>query len=137
MESSETSRKKNILFFDGVCHLCHGFIDFLVQIDRGNTLFYSPLQGRTAQEYLPLSQREKLETILYYKDNRVFERSDAVMEALSDASRFFFWIKLGYLIPRSIRNAIYTWVARHRYDWFGKSETCRLPTPEERKYLLE
>lgn len=127
----------NIVFFDGVCHLCNGYINFLIGLDQKKVMFYSALQGKKALDLLTDSQRLDLKSILYYKDGKVLEKSSAVIESLSDVSPWFFWIKILYVIPAFIRNYIYDLVAKNRYKLFGKSDLCRIPTAEERKYLLD
>ncbi len=127
----------NILFFDGVCHLCNGYINFLVRLDTKKVMFYSALQGKKAVEILPESQLLDLKSILYYKNGKVLEKSDAVIESLSDVSPWFSWMKIGYAIPGFIRNFVYDLVAQNRYKLFGKNDLCRIPTAAERKYLLD
>ena len=127
----------NILFFDGVCHLCNGYINFLVRWNSKKLMFFSALQGKKAFELLTEAQRLELKSILYYKDGKVLEKSSAVMESLSDANPWLSFVKIFYIVPRFIRNAIYDFVAKNRYKLFGKSDLCRIPTPEERKYILD
>jgi predicted DCC family thiol-disulfide oxidoreductase YuxK len=108
-----------------------------MRIDRKKVMHYSALQGKKALELLPESQRLDLKSILYYKNGKVLEKSTAVIESLSDASIWFSWIKIFYAIPLSMRNFIYDLVAKNRYKLFGKNDLCRIPTAEERKYLLD
>jgi predicted DCC family thiol-disulfide oxidoreductase YuxK len=127
----------NILFFDGICHLCNSYINFLIRLDSKKVMFYSPLQGQKAQGVLSDSQRSDLKSIIYFKNGKVLEKSSAVIESLFDVSACFFWIKILYVIPAFIRNVVYDLVAQNRYKLFGKSDLCRIPTAEERKYLLD
>lgn len=127
----------NILFFDGVCHLCNGYINFLIRWDSKKVMFYSALQGKKALEILSDSQRSDLKSILYWKNGEVLEKSTAVIESLFDVSVCFFWIKGLYVVPAFVRNAVYDLVAKNRYKLFGQSDLCRIPTAEERKYLLD
>lgn len=128
--------KKNILFFDGFCHLCNGYINFLVRLSSDKFLFAS-IQGSTAKKYLTPEQISQIESVLYYKNEKLLKKSDAVIESLFDVSPLFFWIKIFYLIPFKIRNYIYNLIARYRYKLFGKSDTCRIPTDSEKLYLLD
>lgn len=127
----------NIVFFDGVCHLCNGYINFLIRLDSKKVMFYSALQGKKASEVLSDSQRLDLKSILYFKNGKVLEKSSAVIESLFDVSYWFFWIRILYVIPAFIRNFVYDLVAQNRYQLFGKNDLCRIPTAEERKYLLD
>jgi predicted DCC family thiol-disulfide oxidoreductase YuxK len=127
----------NILFFDGVCHLCNSYINFLVRWNSKKVMFFSALQGQKALELLTEAQRVDLESILYYKNGKVLEKSSAVMESLADTNPCFGIVKIFYVIPAFIRNAFYDLVAKNRYKLFGKSDLCRIPTAEERKYILD
>jgi len=127
----------NIIFFDGVCHLCNGYINFLVYFDSQKKMLYSPLQGKKATEILSAEQRFNLKSILYYKNGKVLEKSTAVIESLSDISVYFLAFKMLYIIPEFIRDFVYDLIAKNRYKLFGKNEFCRIPTAEEKKYLLD
>ena len=129
--------RKNILFFDGVCHLCNGYIDFLVPLDHERKIFYASLQGKTASDFLTSEQRQNFDSILYFKNGKILNKSKAVIESLGDVSFWFFWIKILYVIPEFIRNLIYDLIAKNRYKLFGRSDFCRVPTAEEREYLLD
>ncbi len=127
---------KKILFFDGVCHLCNSYINFLIKFKSKN-LLYAPLQGVTASRLLQPDQIQKLDSLIYYKNGQVLEKSEAVIESLSDAFKMFSIFKIFYIIPKALRNAIYDYVARNRYRFFGQRETCRIPSPEEKLYILD
>ena len=126
----------NILFFDGTCHLCNGYINFLSRF-KPKTLYYAPLQGTTAQKILSPQDLKQLNSIVFYKNGKILKQSAAVIESLYETSPWFFWIRLFYVIPRFARNKIYDYIAENRYQWFGKTNSCRLPTAEERSHLLD
>ena len=126
-----------IVFFDGYCHLCNGFIDWLVQKDTKHVLNYAPLQGTTAEKYLNESQRSNLESVIVVtNDKAVLTQSAAVLHCLSLLPWPWkaFWIFT--LVPGFLRNLVYSVIAKNRYSWFGKRDVCRLPTTDEKKYLL-
>jgi predicted DCC family thiol-disulfide oxidoreductase YuxK len=127
---------KKIIFFDGVCHLCNGFVDFLIRADKKRKFFFAPLQGETSSNLLSAEKRQKLETVIYYDRGVLHEESDAILKIFSDLGGAYRILSLGRLLPRFLRNGVYRWVARHRYGWFGEREFCRLPQPEEKTYLL-
>jgi predicted DCC family thiol-disulfide oxidoreductase YuxK len=135
MDQEKREQNRTVVFFDGVCHLCNGFVDWAVARDQNKQLLFAPLQGSTAASSLNLKQREKLESVLVLDRGEVFEKSDAVLRVLSRLPRWK-WTAVFRLFPRALRDAAYDFVARNRYRWFGKKETCRLPTPEERQSIL-
>jgi len=131
-----SSTKEYIVFFDGICSLCNGFIDFLIKRDKHNRLQYASLQGETAQSKLPTEMVERLKTIVYYEDGRLFTESDAAIQIMIRLGGFW---KIAYILkifPALLRNWFYRLIARNRYKWFGKRDSCRMPTPEERLKIL-
>lgn len=126
----------NVVFFDGVCHLCNGFVDAVIGRDKRHLLFFAPLQGSTAEKLLSTNDRTKLDSIVYFESGKTYYRSKAVVKILVSLGGAYKLFSLALFIPGPIRDIIYNLVAKNRYSWFGKSEFCRLPTSEERSYLL-
>lgn len=127
-----------IVFFDGVCGLCNSSVDFVLRYDRHGRLKFAPLQGETAERLLPTADRENLGSLVLWDDGQMFRRSSAVVRILwqlGPAWRVLGW--LIWLIPQPLRNAGYRLVAALRYRLFGKKETCRLPSPDERSRFLD
>jgi predicted DCC family thiol-disulfide oxidoreductase YuxK len=136
------SAQKKIVFFDGVCNLCNATIDWLMRRDRRHVLLFASLQGATFQrmanqELAKLTEREDLSTVVYYDQGQVYLRSAAVLRAVAALSWAWRWVLLLLIIPAPARDLIYRFIARNRYRWFGKRETCRLPTPAEKERFLD
>lgn len=129
-------KKSPILFFDGVCGLCNGFVDFLLSHDKNNTFYYAPLQGSFAKKVLPPQHTEQLNTVVLYADGRLYFQSDAVVEVLKRLGGGFKTAVLLKIFPRVFRDWGYGVIAKNRYKWFGKSAACRLPTPQEKSRFL-
>ncbi len=137
LEREKESRK--IVFFDGVCHLCNSFVDFAIQNEKAakKSLFFAPLQGEIALRLLPRSDREDLQSIVYWDGGKLHRRSNAVLHIFSELDFPWGWLsRLGFCVPAFLRDAIYRTVAKNRYRWFGKREHCRLPQPGEKSQLL-
>ena len=128
-----------IVFFDGVCNLCDSSVHFLLDRDRRNILKFAPLQGTTyagLRAQYPEADGD-VGTIVLYSNGRVFTRSAAVLHILRLLGG---WWKLLYgliVIPKPLRDALYNFIARNRYRWFGRQESCRIPTPELREKFLD
>ncbi len=128
----------NIVFFDGVCSLCNGVVDFLIKKDVKGTLYYASLQTNQSIQFLEQLEynAKELDTIVFYKDGKLYKKSTAVLYIIKQQgipwSLFFIFI----IVPPFIRDLIYKIIAQNRYQWFGKKETCRLPTPEEKSRFL-
>ena len=128
---------KPIVYYDGLCGLCDGFVRFIVARDRGARYRFAPLQGETARarlgDDLPL---DRLRTVVLDEGSELRTKSDAALAILAGLGRG--WPLLGVLriIPRPLRDLVYDFVARHRFRWFGKRDACRIPGPEERDRFL-
>ncbi len=127
---------ERIIFFDGVCGLCNRFVDGLLRADRKQQFRFAPLQGSTAQALLPPGMADALESVVYLRNGMVLQRSDAALRIMMDLGGWRVLYGSFFVVPRVVRNAVYNWIARHRYRWFGKHDTCRLPTLEERARFL-
>ncbi|MBK7946249.1 MAG: DUF393 domain-containing protein [Flavobacteriales bacterium] len=125
-----------IIFFDGVCGLCNRFVDRLLAADTRGSFRFATLQGTTANQLLPDGMAAALESVVYIRDGVILQRSDAALRALIDLGGWRKGYGLLLIVPRFTRDAVYAWVASNRYKWFGKHDTCRLPTPEERERFL-
>ena len=118
---------QNIVFFDGVCNLCSGVVQWLIKHDKKNVLFFAPLQGSTAKELVPSSDIVKVDSIVFFYQGNIYHKSTAVLKIISLLS---FPYSLGFLLfvfPRFVRDFVYDWVAKNRYHWFGKKAACWLP----------
>lgn len=135
MDVSAKSEEK-IVFFDGVCGLCNSLVDLALAKDRHQKLLFTPLQGESAKEVLSSHLREDLSTVVYYDKGRIFLRSTAALKIVQEFGGLWRLSGVLLLVPPFIRDAIYAFVARNRYQWFGKKEICRLPTQQERQRFL-
>jgi predicted DCC family thiol-disulfide oxidoreductase YuxK len=140
-EGSASRFQSAIVFFDGVCGLCNKTVDFFLREDRAGRLLYSPLQGETFKPVL--KERPELApvdaiVVLYRDDSgeHVLTSSDAVLFALDQIPRFKWLAKAGYLVPRFLRELGYRFIGAVRYRVWGKRDSCRIPTPEERARFL-
>lgn len=126
-----------IVFFDGVCGLCNRSIDFILRRDQRGVFMVTPLQGETAEQLLEPADRERLGSLVVRISGRTYRRSAAVVRLLWRLGGV--WKIVGtllWLIPLPLRDLGYRVVASNRYRLFGKKETCRLPTEEERARFL-
>lgn len=126
-----------IVFFDGVCLLCNGFVDFVLSRDVERKFQFPPLQGTRASELLAPELRSDLQTVVLWSQGQVLTRSDAVLTVLTQLGGVWSLAKIFWVVPRPLRDLFYRLVASNRYSWFGRRETCRLPTKEERERILD
>jgi predicted DCC family thiol-disulfide oxidoreductase YuxK len=126
-----------VVFFDGYCNLCNGFVDWLVQIDSAGQLKFSSLQGETARKLLgEITGTTDPDTVIFFKENQRLERSAAVLHILKDLGGFWAVSQIFFLVPKFVRDFLYRTVAKNRYRIFGRRNTCRVPTLEEQNRFL-
>jgi predicted DCC family thiol-disulfide oxidoreductase YuxK len=136
-DTSSLIRPHSIVFFDGVCGLCNASVDFILTRDSRLRFRFAPLQGDTARQELPPADWERLDTLILLTPQGSYRRSAAVVRILWGLPGV--WPTLGtllWLIPKPLRDLGYRIVSANRLQWFGKKETCRLPTLEERDRFL-
>jgi predicted DCC family thiol-disulfide oxidoreductase YuxK len=126
-----------LIYYDGLCGLCDRFVRFVVARDRRGRYRFAPLQGTTARHRLPEHpDPAALTTVVLEDDGRFRVRSDAALAVVAGLGGAWRAAALLRVIPRPLRDAVYDWIARHRFGWFGRREECRLPGPEERERFL-
>jgi predicted DCC family thiol-disulfide oxidoreductase YuxK len=126
-----------IVFFDGVCGLCNRSVDWIIRHDRNAIFRFAPLQGETSRTLLGPDAGADLNTIVLLDEHGQHRRSVAVVAILRRLGGF--WRLCGallWIVPRPIRNWGYNVIARNRYRWFGKHDTCRIPSAAERARFL-
>jgi predicted DCC family thiol-disulfide oxidoreductase YuxK len=133
-----------VVLFDGVCNLCNASINFVLDHERGGPageLRFASLQSEAARGLLAGMGRAVPEgdpdTIALVEDGRLFERSAAALRIVRRLRWPWRMLAAFVVVPRPLRDLVYRWVARNRYRWFGKSDVCRVPTPELRARFIE
>ena len=126
-----------IVFFDGRCNLCNQAVDFLIRHDHARQFKFAPLDGQTARELLPSELiGDQPDSVVLYKDASFVMESEAALRTLILLGGSFRLFAIAFVIPKSMRDFVYRCVARYRTTWFGRRETCRLPTAAERAQFL-
>jgi len=133
------STTTTILFFDGHCNLCNNSVDFVITRDKKHVFRFAPLQGETAKDVLGdvNIDLEHPDSFVLSKDNEVYFRSTAALMVARQLGFPWSLMSVFLVVPPFIRDAVYNLIARNRYKWFGRKETCRLPSPEERSLFLD
>ena len=126
-----------IVFYDGQCGLCNRLVNLLLGLDHKKRLKFSPLQGQTAKTKIPKELSEDLNTMAFLKNGKLYTKSDAALEILKTIGGVLSLFYICKLIPRFIRDAVYDFISKNRIRWFGRFESCRVPTKEERDQFLD
>ncbi|SDH01088.1 thiol-disulfide oxidoreductase DCC family protein [Psychroflexus sediminis] len=131
---------KKIVLFDGVCNFCNASVRFIIKRDKKDKFRFASLQSDLGQK---LTRERGIDTseidsiILIDPGNAYYIKSTAALEICKDLSGLYPALRLFLVLPEGFRNLIYDFVARHRYQWFGKSETCPMPSEEEQSKFLD
>jgi predicted DCC family thiol-disulfide oxidoreductase YuxK len=130
---------KRLVLFDGTCNFCNGAVLFIIDRDPAQQFVFAPLQSDLGQRVLSnMGGRDpELDSVVLVEGERISTHSTAALRvALRLSGPWPLLGMLGYLVPRFLRDPLYRAFARRRYVWFGKRETCRVPTPELRQRFL-
>ena len=121
---------RNIVIFDGVCVFCNGVVNFIINRDPESIFTFSPMQSEIAQSLIKEHQvsKEILNTLMLIKNGRCYLKTDAILEIAKDISGFWYLFNMFKIIPRSLRDFLYSKFARNRYNLFGKRNSCMVPT---------
>jgi predicted DCC family thiol-disulfide oxidoreductase YuxK len=128
-----------VILFDGVCNFCNGAINFVLKQDKKGVFRFAPLQSeagrRLLQQYnLPT---EEFESFVLIDQGKVYKKSNAALRVMNKLPWYWKESQIFRLIPTIFRDAIYDFIARNRYKWFGKKDQCMVPTPEMRSRFLD
>jgi len=131
------------ILFDGVCNLCNGFVQFVIRHDAAGRFRFAALQSAAGQALLATHGQQDLampaadpDSVVLVEGGRVYTHSTAVLRIAGHLGVLGRVAQVGWLLPRTWRDALYRYVARHRYRWFGQQESCLLPTPALRTRFL-
>jgi predicted DCC family thiol-disulfide oxidoreductase YuxK len=121
-----------ILLFDGVCNLCSRAVQFVIRHDPAGRFRFAALQSPAGQRLLVEHglPADTLDTFVLIEGARCFTRSDAAIELARRLDGAWRWLRLAAVVPRPIRDWAYGVLVRNRYRWFGRRESCMVPTPE-------
>lgn len=125
-------RDKPILLFDGVCNLCNGFVQFIILRDSKAKVRFAALQSEVGQQLLREAKMptEALSTVVLWENGKFYTHSDVPLRVARYLDGLLPLFSVYTIIPKFIRDGIYNWIAKNRYRWFGKKESCMIPTPE-------
>jgi len=141
-QSMTSNSQPPVIFFDGVCGLCNSFVDWTISLGKPVEHFlFSPLQGSTALKTLDRSSIEDLSSVVVLLNGQFYRKSSAVLVIFKNCVGVEYLplrliSGLLFVVPVGVRDWLYDQVAKRRYEFFGKRDNCRIPTPEERKRFL-
>lgn len=127
-----------LLLFDGVCNLCNASVQWVIGHDPDGIFRFASLQSDIGKEVLQLYGLPvgELDTVVLVDEGKAFTRSDVPLRIFKKLGGWWRLAGAFSIVPKFVRDAVYDWIARNRYRWFGKKHECWLPTPELRARFL-
>jgi predicted DCC family thiol-disulfide oxidoreductase YuxK len=133
-------KNKKIILYDGVCNLCDAAVQFVIKHDKKDDFRFVALQSDLGQKiikHIGIDTKNIDSIILYQPGIAYYYKSEAVLEITKSLGGFFYLGTLFSIFPTSFNNRIYDYIAKNRYKWYGKKETCMIPTKELQAKFLE
>ena len=133
-------KDKKVILFDGVCNLCDSAVQIIIKHDKKDIFRFVALQSDLGQKiikHLGIDTQKTDSIILYQPGFAYYYKSEAVLEISKDLNGIFYLGTLFSIFPTSFNNYVYDYIAKNRYKWYGKKETCLIPTKELQAKFLE
>ncbi|MDR1876108.1 MAG: DCC1-like thiol-disulfide oxidoreductase family protein [Flavobacteriaceae bacterium] len=131
--------KTYIVLFDGVCNLCNSTVQFILKKDKKDQFKFSSLQSDFGQNFLQERglRQEKFDSVILYEPGRAYyTKSTATLKIAQTLGFPYNLLTFFTVFPAPVRDIVYGFIAKNRYKWFGKKESCMIPTPELNEKFL-
>ena len=130
--------EKKIILFDGVCNLCNNSVTFVIQRDKKDLFRFAALQEPAGQLLIEKHQIDisKTDSIILIDGDKAYVKSTAALKVARHLGGAYPLLYGFMIVPNFIRNWVYDYVAKNRYKWYGKKDSCMIPTPELKSKFL-
>lgn len=128
----------HVILFDGVCNFCNSSVNRVIENDPKDIFRFAPLQSEAGQQLLKQYGIDPgmTDSVVYIENGKAYVRSSAALR-IARRMKGLYPALFGFIIiPPFIRNAVYDLIAKNRYKWFGKKDSCMMPTPEVRRKFI-
>jgi predicted DCC family thiol-disulfide oxidoreductase YuxK len=128
----------SIVLFDGVCRFCNGWVQFILRHDKHDAFRFAPLQSDIAQSLLASNQLQddSLDSVILLEGSKVYTHSSAVLQIFNRLGGAWRLLAVFKVVPPSIRDVLYRAIAKRRYKWFGKYDSCMIPNEKIRRKFI-
>jgi predicted DCC family thiol-disulfide oxidoreductase YuxK len=129
-----------IILFDGVCNLCNNAINFVITHDKHKTFKFAPLQSAAGQLLIKergIDTTQVDSIILVDVGSAYYIKSDAALKIAKNLDGAYSYLSYLKVFPFGLRNKVYDYIAKNRYKWYGKKDSCMMPTPELKSRFLD
>ena len=131
---------KKIILFDDVCNLCNNSVIRVIKYDKKDVFLFTALQSNTGKQilnHLKIDTSKVDSIILFDPEKAYYIKSAAALEIMKHFSGIWKLTQVFTILPNSFNNIFYDFVARNRYKWYGKKESCMIPSPELKAKFIE
>lgn len=122
-----------IIFYDGLCGLCDRSVQFVLKHDKKEQFVFATLQSDFAKAHIG---QPETDSFVLFDHGRIYMESTAALLTLKKLGGMWKMLSVFLVLPSFIRDAVYHFVARNRYKWFGKFDSCKIPSPETRARFI-
>ncbi len=131
--------QQKIILFDGICNLCNQSVQFIIEHDSKNQFKFASLQSEFGQDFLKKNQLNAIDfdSIIYIEGDNYYMKSSAALKIAKHLDGKISWLRYFWNVPPVIRDTAYGLIAKNRYKWFGKNESCWLPTKELKAKFID
>ena len=128
----------NIVIFDGVCNLCNWSVQFIIKRDPHGVFKFASAQSSIGEELLREHgiQSVEPESVILLKNSHIYEKSSAALLIAAEFNGLWKYLSVLRFMPRHVRDGVYDWFWHNRYRWFGKQDTCMMPTEAQASRFL-
>ncbi|QEE50626.1 DUF393 domain-containing protein [Flavobacterium alkalisoli] len=132
-------RDKKIILFDGVCNLCDSTVQFIIKLDKKDIFRFVALQSDLGEEivnHIGIDRTKTDSIILYEPGTAYYYKAEAAIKIAAQLGGLFTLMNIFTILPKSVSNSVYDYIAKNRYKWYGKKDECMIPTPEMKTKFL-
>jgi len=128
----------SVILFDGICNLCNGAVQFLLKRDKKEQFIFASLQSDAAKNILLQYNVKKmtLDSIIFIEDDQLYQKSTAVLRICKKLDRPWSLISYAEFLPLRFRDKLYEVIAKYRYNWFGRKDTCIMMIPKYKNRFI-
>lgn len=137
---TDLPKHKKLILFDGVCNLCNSSVQYVIKHDKKNVFMFTALQSEAGQQIIKEYNIDTSKTdsiLLYTTESGVVSKSTAALKISYHLGFPNKLLSIFFIVPTFIRNWVYDYIAKNRYKWYGKKESCWIPTPDLKSKFLE
>lgn len=132
-------KDKKIILFDGICNLCDASVQYVIKQDKKDSFRFVSLQSDLGQKiikHIGIDTTKTDSVILYEPRIAYYYKAEAAIRIVKEIGGIYSFLTIFSILPNAILNYIYDYIAKNRYKWYGKKETCLIPTEEQKTKFL-